>query len=469
MSSKVQSTPPLTNSVAFQQGDRSFVGFMKRLTDPLVAQFMLLAVHTVYGAEFSQPLVFLAILTFSLTYPGTIPFRYQQIGLIGRIVGNWGLVVAVLAFCGWAFKGADHLDINPLLAWVLATPVAIYLLHIVSPYVAPRVFRYQVQAKAIVVGANEAGLKIAESLNDDPLSGLKVVAYFDDRSADRLDNLRGIPVAGKLKDLSLFLRENQISAVYLSLPMASQPRIMQLLESIRDSTASVYFVPNVFMYDLIQARVDTVGGMPILAVCESPFHGTSGIAKRWSDIVISLMLLIILSPIMLAIAISVKLTSPGPVLFRQKRYGLDSQQISVLKFRSMKVHDEHQVIEQASKSDPRTTVVGRFIRKTSLDELPQLFNVFLGSMSLVGPRPHAVSHNELYRKLILGYMVRHKVKPGITGWAQVNGARGETETVEKMQKRIDLDMHYLRHWSLQLDLLILLKTIKVVFRDQNAY
>jgi putative colanic acid biosysnthesis UDP-glucose lipid carrier transferase len=469
MNTKAQITTPQNNQVSFQQGNRSFVGLLKRLTDPIMIQIMLAVVHAIYGAEIGRELILLSILTFSLTYPGTIPFRYKQIGLLGRIVGSWGLVVAVLTFCAWAFKATDHLDINALLAWGLATPFAIYALHLVSPYVAPRLFKYQVQTKAVVVGANEAGLQITKSLNEDPLSGTKVVAYFDDRSASRLNGLEGVPVAGKLVDLANYLSQNRISTVYLSLPMASQPRIMQLLDSIRDSTASVYFVPNVFMYDLIQARVDTVGGMPVLAVCESPFHGTAGMAKRWCDVIISLLALIVLSPLMLIIALCVKLSSPGPALYRQKRYGLDGQEISVVKFRSMKKHAALSVIEQASKHDPRITTVGRVIRKTSLDELPQLFNVLFGSMSLVGPRPHAVSHNELYRTLISGYMVRHKVKPGITGWAQVNGARGETETVEKMQKRIDLDMHYLRHWSLNLDFLILLKTIKVVFRDPNAY
>jgi putative colanic acid biosynthesis UDP-glucose lipid carrier transferase len=228
-------------------------------------------------------------------------------------------------------------------------------------------------------------------------------------------------------------------------------------------------VPDIFVFDLIQARVDTIGNLPVVAVCETPFYGFNGLLKRASDYVLATLALIVLAPLMIAIAIGVKLSSPGPVLFKQRRYGVDGRQIYVYKFRSMTVTEDGDTVKQATKNDSRVTPFGAFLRKTSLDELPQFINVLQGRMSVIGPRPHAVAHNELYRKLIRGYMIRHKVRPGITGLAQVNGYRGETETVEKMKMRIEYDLAYLRSWSLLLDLQILLKTILVVAKKQNAY
>ena len=191
--------------------------------------------------------------------------------------------------------------------------------------------------------------------------------------------------------------------------------------------------------------------------------------KRTLDILLSAVGIVVLSPLFLAVAVWIKLDSPGPVLFRQHRYGLDGERILVYKFRSMTVCENGDQITQAQANDRRVTPLGAFLRRTSLDELPQFINVLQGRMSIVGPRPHAVAHNEMYRKLIKGYMIRHKVKPGITGLAQVNGARGETDTVEKMEVRIRYDLEYLRHWSLRLDLMIIAKTILVAFRDPNAY
>jgi putative colanic acid biosynthesis UDP-glucose lipid carrier transferase len=269
--------------------------------------------------------------------------------------------------------------------------------------------------------------------------------------------------------LAAYAQQNRIDTIFIALPMASQPRILKLLDDLRDTTASIYFVPDIFLSDLIQARVDEVNGIPVVAVCETPFYGVSGLVKRIEDLVIATIIMLLISPIMLAISIGVKLSSPGPVLFKQRRYGLDGQEILVYKFRSMTVCEDGDLVTQARPDDQRVTKFGAFLRKTSLDELPQFMNVLTGSMSIVGPRPHAVAHNEMYRKLIKGYMVRHKVKPGITGWAQVNGLRGETETLNKMKARIEYDLDYLRNWSVSLDLLIILRTVVLIFRDSRAY
>jgi putative colanic acid biosynthesis UDP-glucose lipid carrier transferase len=265
------------------------------------------------------------------------------------------------------------------------------------------------------------------------------------------------------------VRDKNIQLIYLSLPMASQPRILQVLEELKDTTASIFFVPDMFVTDLIQGHSGSVCGMPVISVCETPFRGSSGVAKRLSDIILSVLILLLISPILVIVAAAIKLGSPGPIIFRQRRYGLDGKEIVVYKFRSMTVTEDGAAIKQAAKNDTRITPLGAFLRKTSLDELPQFINVLQGRMSIVGPRPHAVAHNEMYRKLIKGYMVRHKVRPGITGWAQVNGYRGETETLDKMQGRIDFDLDYLRHWSLRLDLYIIFKTIRLVIGDNKAY
>jgi putative colanic acid biosynthesis UDP-glucose lipid carrier transferase len=242
------------------------------------------------------------------------------------------------------------------------------------------------------------------------------------------------------------------------LPMRNIQRVTDLLDQLHDTTASIYYVPDVFVFDLIQCRTSDIDGMPIVALCETPFQGAQGAIKAVSDYAIASMVLILMSPIMITIALAIKLTSPGSVIFKQRRYGLDGREIIVYKFRSMNVSEDSDHVTQATREDARVTRVGAFLRKTSLDELPQFINVLQGRMSVVGPRPHAVIHNEEYRPLIKGYMIRHKVNPGITGLAQVMGYRGETRTVDAMQKRVEYDLEYLRNWS-----------IGVVFNDRKAF
>jgi putative colanic acid biosynthesis UDP-glucose lipid carrier transferase len=228
-------------------------------------------------------------------------------------------------------------------------------------------------------------------------------------------------------------------------------------------------VPDIFVFDLIQARSGEIHGIPVVAMCETPFYGYRGVTKRLTDIILSTLILLLLLPLLLLVAILVRGSSPGPVIFKQRRYGLDGREIAVYKFRTMKVTEDGAYVRQASKDDPRITKIGAVLRRSSLDELPQLINVLQGRMSLVGPRPHAVAHNEEYRKLIKGYMVRHKVLPGITGLAQVNGCRGETSQLEDMEARVNFDLDYLRHWSPLLDIKIILLTVLVLFRDEKAY
>jgi putative colanic acid biosysnthesis UDP-glucose lipid carrier transferase len=246
-------------------------------------------------------------------------------------------------------------------------------------------------------------------------------------------------------------------------------RVVNLLDELRDTTASIYYVPDIFVFDLIQARTGEILGVPVVALCETPFCGYRGVVKRITDVALAMAILVLAAPIMLAIAVAVTLSSPGPILFKQRRYGLDGEEIIVYKFRTMTVAEDGPQVLQAKRTDARVTAVGRFLRRHSLDELPQLLNVLQGRMSLVGPRPHAIAHNEEYRKLIKGYMIRHKVPPGITGLAQVNGYRGETAQVEEMRARVEYDLEYLRHWSPLLDLKILAVTAMRLLRDEKAY
>ncbi|HNF60098.1 MAG TPA: undecaprenyl-phosphate glucose phosphotransferase, partial [Rhodocyclaceae bacterium] len=320
----------------------------------------------------------------------------------------------------------------------------------------------------VIVGAGPTGDAIATRMGASRREGKQLLGFFDDRHAERLASPR-LRLLGRIADLADYVRQQGVDVIYIALPMTTQPRIVRLLDDLRDTTVSVYFVPDLFVTDLIQARVDHVGGMPVVAVCETPFTGLNGVLKQSFDFLMAACILILIAPLMLVIAAAVKCSSPGPALFRQYRYGLDGERILVYKFRSMTVCENGETIAQARQNDARVTPLGAFLRKTSLDELPQFINVLQGRMSIVGPRPHAVAHNEMYRKLIKGYMIRHKVKPGITGWAQVNGCRGETETLEKMKQRVDFDLEYLRRWSLALDLRIILRTVRLIRKDPNAY
>jgi putative colanic acid biosynthesis UDP-glucose lipid carrier transferase len=298
---------------------------------------------------------------------------------------------------------------------------------------------------------------------------VRIAGYFDDRGVERLEVIEPHLMLGSLRQLAAYAKTHRVDLIYITLPMASQPRILSLIEDLQDTTASIYFAPDILLFDLIQAHMQTIGGIPLVAVCESPFYGVDGAVKRASDLLLAGTILLLVLPLMLAIAAGVKLDSPGPVLFRQRRYGLDGREIVVYKFRTMTVLEDGSGIRQATRSDDRVTRLGAFLRKYSLDELPQFINVLQGRMSVVGPRPHAIAHNEMYRKLIRGYMIRHKVRPGITGLAQVSGLRGETESVDKMRARIECDLAYLRNWSLLLDLRIVLRTVGVVLDPQNAY
>ena len=440
--------------------------------DPAIAVATLAWAAAWFGGRFDGACLILALLVFAMTFPGRIVRLDPQsnlAALAADVVTGWIPIVALLTLLGWVSGTLGVFDVRMLTAWALATPVALFAAHRLLPIVVPRVLAVEALRKtAVIAGANELGRRLAERLGD-PMMGTRVAGYFDDRAAGRPHALSAEENLGGLSALADYARTHRVDVIYIALPMASQPRIVKLLEDLRDTTASIYFVPDIFVYDLIQARVDSIGGLPVVAVCETPFRGLNGLFKCITDYALAIAILILIAPLMIGIAIGVKLSSPGPILFKQRRYGVDGRKIVVYKFRSMTVAEDGDVVRQATRNDARVTRFGAFLRASSLDELPQFINVLQGRMSVVGPRPHAVAHNELYRKLIRGYMIRHKVKPGITGLAQVNGWRGETDSVEKMQMRVRYDLEYLRNWSLLLDLQIVLKTALVVLKRSNAY
>jgi len=398
---------------------------------------------------------------------GTVRLRKTVL----RILLEWSCVAAVLVFLSVSFKLTHVFSRDIIVSWFLVTPIALLLVDSLRSPLAQwlssdleRVQRY------IIIGANDVGVELARRIGHGHAGG-KFFGFLDYRSAERVKDALDKGVTGNCaaRDVADFVRKHAISRVYLALPISTAPRIEELLQELRDTTASVYFVPNLFAFDLVQARCVEINGMPAFSICDSPLQGMSGLWKRVFDVVLAAIALLLMLPVLLSIALAIKQSSLGPILFKQRRYGLNGDEILVYKFRSMTVCEDGPVVAQATKRDSRVTPLGAFLRRTSLDELPQIFNVLEGKMSFVGPRPHAVAHNEEYRKLINGYMIRHKVRPGITGWAQINGLRGETSTIDQMHRRVQYDLDYLKNWSLRLDLKIIAKTALTVICDRNAY
>jgi putative colanic acid biosysnthesis UDP-glucose lipid carrier transferase len=388
------------------------------------------------------------------------------------ILARWMTLLVALLVIGYVTKLSGHYSRRAILIWAVASPVVIVAFAL---YLHDRMRSYLLHPdnarKAVLAGYNGSSYALAERLRRNSELGFAVEGFFDDRGPERLKvNGNGeVPLLGKLADLPAYVRKHGVGVIFIALPVGHVARATELFEQLRDTTASIYYLPDMLLFDLVQARTLAIQGIPVVSMCETPLFGYRAIVKRMADVLISSALLLLTSPLMIAIAILVRLSSLGPIIFRQRRYGLNGEEILVYKFRTMTVTEDGPDIPQATKSDSRTTPVGRFLRRYSLDELPQLFNVLAGKMSLVGPRPHAVAHNEMYRKLIKGYMVRYKVKPGITGLAQVNGLRGETRTLQQMEARVRYDLEYLRNWSFELDLAILAKTVYRVFRDANAF
>jgi Undecaprenyl-phosphate glucose phosphotransferase len=455
--------------------DLPIVAFFKRLLDPFIIWASLILLTWVYDETFTGYYLVLIVVTFFIStyvYEQTAIYRNWRRGRLlayirDTLVG-WSIVVIILILIGYAANFYPFYSERVILLWFVVAPLALISSHLIMRMIFAGMKADKKTRSAVIIGANDTSKKLIDHINEFPFLFINLRGFFDERNDSRIDDGFG-PRLGDLTHVVQYILKHNIDIVFISLPMSSQPRIKKLIDELPDTTTSVYFLPDIYIFDLMQAHVDKVGDVPVVSMVESPFTGLDGAVKNIFDFVVALLILIILLPVMLCIALAVKITSPGPAIFKQRRYGLNGEEIIVYKFRSMTVSEDGTEVKQAKKDDQRVTKVGAFLRRTSLDELPQFINVLQGRMSIVGPRPHAVAHNEFYRKLIRGYMLRHKAKPGITGWAQVNGFRGETEVLEKMQARVEHDLHYLQNWSVFLDLYIIARTVWVVLRRDNAY
>ncbi len=499
---------PAGQTPGFSAAPPAVAAAASAVIEPALAVAVLAALTLAWGADFGRPESVLALLVFALwrAAPGRLHLRLREAA--ADLLAHWAVVAGVLLAAGWLTDSLTLFDPRLLAAWAISTPA----IGVAALGLAQRLQRRWARnparrRRAIVVGAGPLAARVSQALRQQP-STTELVAFFDDRLDDRLDPGAARQRRGALDDVAEFVRQQRIDDVYVALPLdgstaasraangrrgtgprdggrrrgrsgsaagngdgqrAEVPRVATVLRALQGTTASVFHVPDILGLTIVQGRLRDVGGVPVIGLCESPYAGVNAALKRAEDLVLASLILLAIAPLLAVVALGVKLSSPGPVIFRQRRNGLDGREIVVWKFRSMRTMDDGAVVRQATRDDPRVTPFGAFIRRTSLDELPQFFNVLQGRMSIVGPRPHAVAHNEAYRRLIGPYMVRHKVKPGITGWAQIHGHRGETDTLEKMRDRVAHDLEYLRHWSLGLDLRIVLRTALLMLADRQAY
>jgi putative colanic acid biosysnthesis UDP-glucose lipid carrier transferase len=449
---------------------------VQALVPAVVAVAALYTTIIFFGRKFdpsSAAIVIVGVLCLVLVQPPrevSTQLTSARLSAVVDVILRWLLLLAVLLAVGYVTRSLDGYPRHIFLTWAVVTPVVLIAVTLAMQEVMRRFLMNAFDNRsAIIAGYNTSSLELARRLKSNPGMRVEVTGFFDDRSSDRLGMEADAKLVGSLSDMSQYVKDNRTDVIFIALPIRHVKRVMNLLDDLRDTTASIYYVPDIFVFDLIQARSGEIHGIPVVAMCETPFYGYRGVAKRVTDVGFSALILLMLLPLLVLIAIVVKLSSAGPIIFKQRRYGLDGREIAVYKFRTMRVTEDGAQIRQASKTDSRITRVGGVLRRSSMDELPQLINVLQGRMSLVGPRPHAVAHNEEYRKLIKGYMVRHKVLPGITGLAQVNGCRGETSKLEEMEARVNYDLDYLRHWSPMLDIKIILLTVVKVFRDDKAY
>ena len=449
----------------------------QRLIDASLICVVLWAAHRLYGVDINDHNVVSAILAVVCFYffaeVKGLYASWRMGGIVVEItdlVIAWGMVVMVLVMIAFMSKTSADFSRLVVMTWFVVSPFAL-----VMARVFVRVFRREIHRAGkhsrtlAIVGANVQGVRLIEKSRDAPWMGMLPFGIYDDVVNESVPDEVRPYLKGAVADLIREAREGKVDYVYIALSMQDGRRIEKLVSALADTTVSVYVVPDMFVSDLLHARWTNFHGIPAIMVYETPFTGADGWIKRLEDFFLGALFLAIALVPMAVIGVAVKLTSPGPAIFKQRRYGLNGEVVDVWKFRTMSVCEDGEDVLQAKHSDPRITPLGKFLRKTSLDELPQLINVLQGRMSLVGPRPHAVIHNEEYRKLIHGYMLRHKVKPGITGWAQVNGWRGETNTLDKMEKRIEYDLEYIRNWSLWLDLKIIWLTVFRGFFGKNAY
>jgi putative colanic acid biosysnthesis UDP-glucose lipid carrier transferase len=470
---------PISQPIIFKRGTSFAAPVALWLMDALpavLAGIMFYPLCVLFGVDFDKPFVVLSILAATATlavlpaHNATSQVVSGRLELATHLLLRCAALVAALLALGYITKYSEEYSRRVVVTWVLVTPVLLVILSLMLQSVTRALLRDAAQARrAVVVGCTHASMELTRRLARHVELGISIAGFFDDRGSDRLGCAQHAQLLGRFGDVASFVKNRNIDVIFIAIAPGQVARMRDLVHELGDTTASIYYLPDVSGFDMVQQRTSEILGFPVVAMCETPFHGYTGLVKRVMDVTIGALALLLLSPILLGIAWAVKRSSPGPVLFRQRRYGLDGREIMVLKFRTMRVWEDGTMVTQAARNDQRVTPFGKHLRRWSLDELPQLFNVMQGTMSLVGPRPHAVAHNEEYRKLIKRYMVRHKVLPGITGLAQVRGCRGETARVEDMEARVMYDLEYMRNWSPLLDLQILVATAFAVVKTDRAY
>jgi putative colanic acid biosysnthesis UDP-glucose lipid carrier transferase len=392
-----------------------------------------------------------------------------------RILFSWLAAFVIIATSIFIYGDPTIYQEEIIQLWLPLAPISIILSYTLKRglFAALRKRGFNSRTYAIL-GANALGKRLENAISQMPWLGYRFTGYYEDRSTTQASrfidvDVSSVKIVGPFKNLLRDVKARKIDHVYITLPLGAEKRITEMILELADSTVSVNIVPDFFTFNLIQSKWTNVQGIPVVSVFDTPFSEFNGLLKRIEDLLLCAVILPLISIPMLLIGIGVKLTSPGPAIFKQMRYGINGEKIEVWKFRSMTVTENGHAVKQATKNDARVTAFGAFLRRSSLDELPQFINVLQGHMSVVGPRPHAVAHNEEYRKQIQGYMLRHKVKPGITGQAQINGCRGETQTLDKMEARIHHDLEYIKKWSLWLDIKIIFMTIIKGFYSNQAY
>ncbi|MCK5356619.1 MAG: undecaprenyl-phosphate glucose phosphotransferase [Methyloprofundus sp.] len=404
-------------------------------------------------------LIALSILLIIISYQHTAQYKYNKSytrALLSRLKA-WSFVLFILLFIGFITKGMNYYSREVLLIWASTA----YILQVINSFIfirlTPKVRqKYLKKSNALVIGASHTAQRLITSVNNDPLLGHRVIGYMDNIKSDAFHDA---PYLGDLKKLDDIIKNHDIKTIYIALPNHKLDQLEPLYAKLVLKDIDLQWAPDINTLNLINHHVKEISGMPVLTLSELPLAGEQLFIKSFFDLIATTIILLFISPILLLTAFLIKITSPGPVLFCQDRHGRNNEVFKIYKFRSMKVHQEVDgQVTQAKKEDDRVTSIGRFIRRTSIDELPQLFNVLKGDMSLVGPRPHAIAHNDYYQQQIDNYLKRHRIKPGITGLAQITGFRGETDTIEKMDGRVRQDILYINNWSLSLDIEIILKT-----------
>jgi Undecaprenyl-phosphate glucose phosphotransferase len=388
---------------------------------------------------------------------------------IGRLWMAWSATMAVLLSMAWALKTTGSYSRVGAGTWFIAAGVLLTIDRLALRWLLGHIrIRGVDSRRVLVIGSTQAGQRIVAAARNSAWLGLDVLGYIS-TPYDQAE-ITGVPHLGELPDLAPIVSECAPDQIWIALPMRAEETIQKILQLTLDTPTTIRLVPDFFGYELINHHAAAVAGVPVITLRSSRVEGHAGLWKAVEDRSIALLLMAVLGPLMMLIALGVKLSSPGPAIYRQKRHGLGGKEFEVMKFRSMRVHSEIPGnITQAKRKDFRVTPFGRFLRASSLDELPQLINVLRGDMSIVGPRPHAVEHNHQFSERLRGYMQRHGVKPGMTGLAQIQGFRGETDTLEKMAKRVECDISYIKQWSIWLDIKIIIRTPLVLLRGKNAY